>query len=321
MKRLRVAVIGVGHVGEYHVQKYAALPEAELIGVVDIDRERARFIASRYDTKAYFSHEDILDQVDAVSIAVPTKDHFSIGLDVLSQGVHLLVEKPITDDVEQAQRLIKEAAARSLVLQVGHTERFNPAVRVMQTMVNGPIFVESHRLNPFTPRGTDVDVVLDLMIHDLDIILNLVGSPIKELHGVGMSVLTGKTDIANVRIIFEDGAVANLTASRVSNKTIRKLRIFQSDAYLSVDFAGKELGVTRLGQASLGPEGFPQIVTSKRQFPDSDPMLSQIRSFLTAVLEGRSPEVSGEDGKRALWVAKNIIGQIERGCKYFQTIC
>ena len=321
MTRLRVAVIGVGHVGEYHVQKYGNLPEAELVGVVDIDRERARFIARRYDTKAYFTHHDILDKVDAVSLAVPTKDHFSIGLDVLCRGVHLLVEKPITDDVDQAERLIAEAAKRNLVLQVGHTERFNPAVREMQTMVSRPIFVESHRLNPFTPRGTDVDVVLDLMIHDLDIILNLVGSTIRELHGVGMSVITGKTDIANVRVIFENGAVANLTASRVSNKTIRKLRIFQSDAYLSVDFASKELGVTRLDQESLGPEGFPQIVTSKMQFPDSDPMLLEIRSFLGAIIEGRPPEVPGEDGRRALWVAKNIIEQIERGCKYFQGIC
>ena len=321
MKPLRVAVIGVGHVGEYHVQKYVALPEAELVGVVDIDRERARFIARRYDTKAFFTHHDILDQVDAVTLAVPTKEHFSIGLDVLSAGVHLLVEKPITEEVAEAEQLIKEADKRGLVLQVGHTERFNPAVREMQTMVSRPIFVESHRLNPFTPRGTDVDVVLDLMIHDLDIILNVVNSEIKELHGVGMSVLTGKTDIANVRIIFDNSAVANLTASRVSNKTIRKLRIFQSDAYLSVDFNSKELGVTRLDQESPGPEGYPQIVTSKMQFPDSDPMLSQIRSFLTTVLDGASPEVSGEDGRRALWVAKSIIGQIERGCKYFQTIC
>jgi len=318
---LKVAVIGVGHVGEYHVQKYASMPEAEVVGVVDIDSERARFIARRYDTEAYFSHRDILGKVDAVSLAVPTKDHFSIGMDVLRKGAHLLVEKPITDDVDQAERLIEEAAKRNLVLQVGHTERFNPAVREMQAMVSRPIFVESHRLNPFTPRGTDVDVVLDLMIHDLDIILNLVGSTIRELHGVGMSVITGKTDIANVRIIFENGAVANLTASRVSNKTIRKLRIFQSDAYLSVDFANKELGVTRLDQESLGPEGYPQIVTSKMRFPDSDPMLLEIRSFLSAITEQRRPEVPGEDGKRALWVAKSIIEQIERGCKYFQGIC
>ena len=320
MKRIRVAVIGVGHVGEYHVQKYVSLPEAELIGVVDIDRERANIIASRYGTKAYFNHKDILDKVDAVSIAVPTKDHFSIGLEVLSRGIHLLMEKPITDEVDQAQQLIKEAASRRLVLQVGHTERFNPAVRKLKTLVSRPILVESQRLNPFTTRGTDVDVVLDLMIHDLDIILNLVGAPIKELHGVGMSVITDKTDIANVRIIFEDGAVANLTASRVSNKTVRKMRVFQSETYLCVDFAAKELGITRVDQKSLDSNGLPQLVSSKMQFPNSDPMLSQIRSFLSAVLEGRSPEVPGEDGKRALWVAKNIIGQIERGCKYFQPI-
>jgi len=321
LRRLRVAVIGVGHVGEYHVQKYAALPEADVVGVVDIDKDRARLIARRYDTRAYFHHDEVLGQVDAVSIAVPTKDHFSIAMDVLSKGVHVLLEKPITDDVEQAAQLINRAASDNLVLQVGHTERFNPAVREMRTMVNNPIFVESHRLNPFTPRGTDVNVVLDLMIHDLDIILNVVKADIKELHGVGMSVLTGKTDIANVRIIFDNGTVANLTASRVSNKTIRKLRIFQPDAYLAVDFANKELGVTRLDQDRIGPEGFPQIVTSNMQFPDSDPMLSQIRSFLGAVLERRPPEVSGEDGKRALSVAHTIIQQIERGCKYFQSIC
>lgn len=321
MKRLRVAVIGVGHVGEYHAQKYAALPEAELVGVVDIDEQRARLIARRYDTKAYFHHGDILGEIDAVSIAVPTKEHFPIAMDMLSQGVHVLVEKPITDSIEQAEQLIEKAAGQDLILQVGHTERFNPAVREMQTMVNRPIFIESHRLNPFTPRGTDVDVVLDLMIHDLDIILNIVKADIKELHGVGMPVLTGKTDIANVRIIFGNGTVANLTASRVSNKTIRKLRIFQPDAYLAVDFASKELGVTRLGQEGVGPEGFPQIVTSKMQFPDSDPMLSQIRSFLSSVSNRSVPEVSGEDGKRALWVAQAIVNQIQQGCSYFQSMC
>lgn len=318
---MRVAVIGVGHVGEYHVQKYAILPEAHLVGVVDIDEDRARKIAKRYDTKAYFHHEQILDQVDAVSVAVPTKDHFSIGMEVLSRGVHLLLEKPITDNVEQANQLIERAKCQGLVFQVGHTERFNPAIRETRTMVKDPIFIESHRLNPFTPRGTDVDVVLDLMIHDLDIILNLVESEIKDLHAVGISVVTEKIDIANVRIIFDNGTVANITASRVSNKTIRKLRIFQRDTYLSIDFANKELGVTCVDQDSLGPQGFPQIITSKMQFPNSDPMLSQIRSFLSAVLYGHPPEVTGDDGKRALWVAQNIIDQIDRGCKYFKSIC
>jgi len=321
LKKVRVAVIGVGHVGEYHAQKYVSLPEAELVGVVDIDHQRARDMARRYDTEAYFSHHDILHKVDAVSVAVPTKDHFSVARDVLAHDVHLLVEKPITQGVEEAEELIRVAREKGLIFQVGHIERFNPAVRKMVPLLADPVFIESHRLNLFTPRGTDVDVVLDLMIHDLDIILHVVPAQIKELHSVGMSVITGKTDIANVRIIFENGTVANLTASRVSNQTIRKLRIFQPDAYLSVDFVKRELGVTRLDQERLGPEGFPQIVSNKMQFPDSDPLAAQLRSFLSAIIHGQDPEVPGEDGKRALWVAQSIMEQIERGCKYFQAIC
>ena len=213
------------------------------------------------------------------------------------------------------------AEERNLVIQVGHVERFNPAVVKMEKLLDRPIFIESHRMNLFTSRGTDVDVVLDLMIHDLDIILHVVPSEIKELHAVGMSVITGKTDIANVRIIFGNGTVANLTASRVSNRTLRKIRIFQPDAYLSVDCVKREISVTRLDGNRRDSEGFPQIVSNKMRYPDSDPLAEQISSFVRAVIRGSKPVVTGRDGREALRAASVITEQIEKGCKHFQAIC
>ncbi|MBW1667487.1 MAG: Gfo/Idh/MocA family oxidoreductase [Deltaproteobacteria bacterium] len=319
--KLRVGVIGVGHLGEYHVQKYKALPTVDLVGVVDTDEKRVRDISERYGTNAYTSHHDILEKVDAVSLAVPTEKHYHLAKDILSQGVHLLVEKPITYQLEPADTLIKMAHDRGLVLQVGLVERYNPAVVKMQSFLNKPIFIESHRMNVFTTRGTDVDVVLDLMIHDLDIILHVIRSEVKEVHAVGMSVVTGKTDIANVRIIFEDGTVANLTASRVSDRTLRKIRVFQQDAYLSVDCLKRELSVTRLDTTNRTSTNFPQITSNSTRFPDSDPLADQIRSFVNSVINGSTPVVSGEDGRRALKYALGIIDQIERGCKNFQEIC
>ncbi len=318
--KIRIGVIGAGHLGQYHVQKYRAIEEVDLVGIVDTDEERALEIAKRYDTRIFKSAGEILGNVDAVSIAVPTGSHFEVAKEALSNGVHLLVEKPITYGESQAEELIDLASKNGLALQVGHVERFNPAVVKMESLLTRPIFIESHRLNLFTVRGTDVDVVLDLMIHDLDIILHLVRSEIRELHAVGMSVITGKTDIANVRIIFQNGTVANLTASRVSNKTLRKIRLFQPDAYISVDCFKKDISVTRLDNSS-GSDTLPQIVTSKMAYPDADPLYDEISAFVTAVRERTAPVVTGEDGARALKVALAIIGQIEKGCKDFESIC
>lgn len=318
--KIRVGVIGVGYLGEFHVQKYRDIGSVELVGIVDTDRARALEIAKRYDTKIFGSSAEILGSVDAVSLAVPTESHFEVAREVLARNVHLLIEKPITYGEHHADQLVEMARRGNLALQVGHVERFNPAVAKMETLVTRPIFIESHRLNLFTVRGTDVDVVLDLMIHDLDIILHMVRSEIREVHAVGMSVITGKTDIANVRIIFQNGTVANLTANRVSNRTLRKIRIFQPDAYISVDCFKKEVSVTRL-DGFPNTEPFPQIVSNKMKYPDADPLRDQIAAFIDAVRDGTSPVVTGEDGRKALKVALAIIDQIEKGCKNFQSIC
>ncbi len=319
--KLRVGVIGVGHLGEYHVQKYKAIPEVDLVGVVDISLDRANEIAHRYETKPYQHHDEILHEVDAVSLAVPTESHFEVAKDILSGGIHLLVEKPITYHLEPADTLIDLADKRDLVLQVGLVERFNPAVVGIKTVLESPVFIESHRMNQFTVRGTDVDVVLDLMIHDLDIILDLVPSEVKEVHAVGMTVVTGKIDIANVRLIFQNGTVGNLTASRVSDRTLRKIRVFQPSAYLAADCYKRELSVTRLDNHVGDQEGFPNVVTQKMQYPGCDPLADQIFAFVHAVTNGAKPMVSGHDGRRALQYALEIIDQIEKGCSSFLTIC
>ena len=315
--KLRVAVIGVGHLGEYHVQKYIGLPDVELVGVADVDNDRVNEIARRYDIKAYGDHRDILDMVDAVSLAVTTEMHFEVARDILQRGVHMLIEKPITYDLSEADTLINIARQQDLVLQVGLIERFNPAIVKMERMLNNPVFIESHRMNLFTKRGLDVDVVLDLMIHDLDIILHVVPSEVKEIHAVGMPVITDKTDIANVRLIFENGTAANLTASRVSGKMLRKIRVFQPDAYISADCGKRQLTVISLDSEKKDPDDFPQVATSKENYSETDPLNDEISSFVSAVANGSDPVVTGEDGRNALGVALNIIDQIERGCKNF----
>lgn len=320
-EKLRVGVIGVGHLGEYHIQKYKGIPTVDLVGVVDTNSARASEIERRYQVKTYGRHHDILDEVEAVSLAVPTETHFDVARDVLSSGVHLLVEKPITYRLEDADYLLGLAHERNLVLQVGLVERFNPAVVKMESLLTNPVFIESHRMNVFTVRGIDVDVVLDLMIHDLDIFLHVVPSEVKEVHAVGMSVITDRTDIANARIIFENGTVANLTASRVSNVTLRKIRVFQPDAYLSVNCAKREISVIRLDGETKDSHGYPKFTANKMKFPNTDPLADEVSSFVNAVTNGSEPVVTGRDGRRALEIALEIIDQIERGCKNFRTIC
>ncbi|HLA51536.1 MAG TPA: Gfo/Idh/MocA family oxidoreductase, partial [Thermodesulfobacteriota bacterium] len=227
MKRIRVAVIGVGHLGRFHAEKYAGLPDAELVGVIDTDKKRVGEIASNLKTNAFYSYQDILskDKVDAVSIVVPTALHYRIAKDFLSQGIDCLLEKPITNTVEEADELIKEAAKRKALLQVGHLERFNAAVIAAEGIVNNPLFIECNRLSPFPNRATDVDVILDMMIHDIDIILNFVKSDIESVDAFGMPVITDKVDMANARLRFKNGCVANITASRVSKERERKITL------------------------------------------------------------------------------------------------
>jgi len=318
--KLKVGVIGVGHLGEYHVQKYKAMSNVNLVGIVDNDPGRADEIARRYDVKAYDGHEKILERVDAVSLAVPTEMHFEVAKDILSKGIHLLIEKPITYELDPADTMVNMAKEKGLVFQVGLVERFNPAVVKMESLLHRPVFIESHRMNEFTIRGIDVDVVLDLMIHDLDVILHNVQSEVKEVHAVGMSVITGKTDIANARIVFENGTMANLTASRVSSKTLRKIRVFQPNAYISVNCLKRKISIIGLNVEVKDLNDFPQLTPDTIEFPDRDPLADEIASFVNAVINGSEPVVSGDDGRKVLQVALGIIGQIERGSRSFQAI-
>jgi predicted dehydrogenase len=318
--KLRVGVIGVGHIGEYHVQKYNDLSTVDLIGVVDMDPDRAKEIGRRYNVKVFDEYHKILDEVDAVSLAVPTGAHFEVAKDVLSKGIHLLIEKPITYKLETADALLDMAREMGLILQVGLVERFNPAVVKMESMLKQPVLIDAHRMNMFTIRGTDVDVVLDLMIHDLDIILHLVPSEVREVHAVGMSVITDKTDVANARIIFENGVVANLTASRVSNKAIRKIRVFQPDSLLEADCSKRELSVVRLENGGRAPDGLSPMEPRRETFTEIDPLANQVSSFVKAVTNGKVTRETGWDERKAFKIALVIIDQIKTGCKDFHTL-
>ncbi|WP_298037006.1 Gfo/Idh/MocA family oxidoreductase [uncultured Desulfuromonas sp.] len=306
MSKLRAGVIGVGYLGRFHAQKYAALKGVELVGVVDYDPARADEIAAEVKAKAFTDHKELLSQVDLVSIVVPTQYHFGVAKDCLDAGVHILLEKPVTQTVEEAEELIALAKEKGLVFQVGHLERFNPAILALEDVLDNPLFIETHRLAPFKARGTDVNVVLDLMIHDIDIILSLVGSKIKTVNAVGVPVLTEQGDIANARLQFENGCVANVTASRVSRDSMRKIRIFQQDAYVSIDYEARKTAIYRKGGKGLPVPSIPNVTMEHASFKKSDALLAEIESFIEAVTEGKAPVVSGEDGKRALEVALQI---------------
>ncbi len=306
MTNLRAAVVGVGYLGRFHAQKYAALPGVELIGVVDADAQRAREIATEVGTTAYSDYRELLDKADIVSIAVPTQFHYEVAKECLEAGVHILLEKPITQTVEEADELIAIATGKNLVFQVGHLERFNPAVMALKGVLKNPVFIESHRLAPFKERGTDVNVVLDLMIHDIDILLSMVPSTIKTINSVGVPVLSPEVDIANARLQFENGCVANVTASRVSRETMRKIRIFQPDAYISIDYQARKISILRKGGMGFPVPGLPEIDMEERSFEQVDALLEEIRSFVDSVRNGTPPVVSGEEGKRALELALQI---------------
>ena len=307
---LRTAVIGVGYLGKFHAQKFAEIPGADLVAVVDVDIEARERVAKELGVDAIGDYRRLIGAVDAVSVAVPTPAHFEIARAFLDSGTHVLVEKPITETVEQATRLIEIARQRSAVLQVGHLERFNPAVRALKPLLHNPRFVESVRIAPYNVRGTDVDVVLDLMIHDIDLIQFIAGSPIERLEAVGAAVITDKPDVANARIRFESGCIANVTASRTSLKVERKIRIFQDACYFSADLHQKAVSVYRKSDTMNGPLNLP-ISIEQLECDDGDALRLEIEAFLRAARDGASPMVTGKDGKQALETALDIIDQVE----------
>jgi predicted dehydrogenase len=312
MTELRVAVIGTGYLGRFHAQKYAAMPDVDLVGVVDLDRAQAEAVAAEVGTKAYTDVNPLLKIVDAVSIVVPTAAHFEISRVFLNQGVDLLIEKPMTATLDEADRLIELAEANDALIQVGHLERFNSAVVATEDIIANPRFIESHRLSTFKNRGTDVSVVLDLMIHDIDIILNFVRSEVTEIHAAGIPVITEEIDIANARLEFANGCVANVTASRISAKNQRKIRLFQSDAYVSVDFASHEITIIRKEGPPKAGELIPGMAIDQRCFTQGDALDEELKSFVQAVRHRQAPEVTGEMGRNALKVALSIMNQIEK---------
>jgi predicted dehydrogenase len=304
---VRVAVVGVGYLGKFHAEKYAASDKAALVGVVDIDDARGREIGGLLRTESFTDYRQLFDRVQCVSIAVPTRLHFQLARDFLEAGIHVLVEKPLAVELAEGKELVELAEAKGLVLQVGHLERFNPAIRRLETVIKDPKFVECHRLAPFVERGTDVDVVLDLMIHDIDIIASLVGAPVERVEAVGVPVLTDKPDIANARIKFANGCVANVTSSRVSIKRERKVRFFQSDAYISIDYDQRR---AQIFHKPAPGGGWLDIRGETIEIEEGDALADEIDSFLYCVRTRTAPVVGGRDGLRALEIASIISAQL-----------
>jgi predicted dehydrogenase len=310
MEKIRAAVVGVGYLGRFHAQKYAQLEDCSLVGVVDDQAQTASRVAAEVHAPAYSDFRELLGKVDAVSVVTPTPSHYDIARAFLESGAHVLVEKPITETTAQAERLISTARQYGRVLQVGHLERFNPAILAAESLLSRPRFIECHRLAPFKERGTDVNVVLDLMIHDIDLVQMIVGSPVANLDAIGTPVFSSEIDIANARLRFESGCVANVTASRVSFKTERKLRVFVDDAYLSIDLQQKILTVIR---KRLGPvsEGQLPAQIEEQSFDQGDALLAEIQSFVAALRGEQRVLVSGEDGLRALRTAIAITERVQ----------
>ena len=307
-KKLKVGVVGIGHLGNYHLQKYQKLENCEVVAVADPLVERAQKAAGIYKCIACSDYRAMLDKVDVVSIAVPTGEHYKVARDFLAAGVDVLIEKPICATLEEADELIGLAKKKKLVLQVGFVERFNPAIMALEKVITKPMFIEAHRLHPFFERGTDVDVILDLMIHDLDIILKFVDSPVASVEAVGVSILSDKIDISNVRISFNTGCIANITASRISVKTMQKIRFFGAEGYHSVDCQKRE--ILSLGKGK-NEDGQLQILQNNIEVGSHDPLEEEIRSFINAVTNRSQPLISGEDARESLELAIDIIKKMK----------
>ena len=314
MTALRAAVIGVGYLGRFHAQKYAVAADCRLIGVADSHEPARTAVAAELGTQPHADWRDLLGQVDVVSIAAPTPLHHAIALAFLDSGAHVLVEKPITVTTGQAEELIEAARRAGRILQVGHLERFNAAVQALDGIITAPRFIESHRLAPFKARGTDVSVVLDLMIHDIDLIQSIVRSPLEAIDAVGSRVFSDDLDIANARLRFRSGCVANVTASRVSLKTERKIRVFQDDAYVSADLQQKILTLIRRG-APGGDTDPPQVSIDERSYEQGDALKAEIEAFLTSARTGAAPLVGGAEGLAALHTATRIAAQVAEGAR------
>ncbi len=315
MSSMKTAVVGAGHLGTYHAEKFFNIENSQLVAIVDPDLEKAAVLAKKYNCEAFSDYKAIVDKVDGVLIAAPTPFHFEIAKFFLKNGKHTLIEKPITTTVAEAEELCEIAKAKGLVLQVGHVERFNPALVSAKKQLKEPLFIECHRLAPFKPRSTDVDVVLDLMIHDIDVIMNLVNSPIVSVSAVGTPVLTPYVDIANARLEFESGAVANLTASRVSQTATRKIRVFQETQYLSIDFGTGELNLTtKTGEWDNFEEEIP-LEFEAWELKKGDALLAEDQSFVDCALQGSQPIVSGEQALVAMKVAEQVRDEISRRLK------
>jgi predicted dehydrogenase len=308
---MRTAVIGVGYLGRFHAQKYRQVANSELVGIADPSPEARRAVAAELEVPAHADYRELLGRVDAVSIVTPTPQHYAIARDFLQAGAHVLVEKPMTASVAEGESLIEAARRADRVLQVGHLERFNAAVQALQPILTVPRFLESARLAPFKHRGTDVNVVLDLMIHDIDLILSIVRSPVTAIDAIGTSVFSREVDIANARLKFANGCVANATASRVSMKTERRLRLFEDDAYVSVDLQQKVLTVIRKS-GEMAADGVPPVDIKETTYEQGDALKAEIEAFLEAACGTRAPAVSGEDGLKALHVALTITEQVTR---------
>ncbi len=307
--KLRVGVVGVGYLGKFHAEKYARMADIELVGVADIDAAAAGAVADRLQTKAFSRHVDLIGRVDAVSVVVPTSAHYLIAKEFLSNGVDVLIEKPMTTTLEEADALVAVATDRGLIIQVGHLERFNPAVVALRDIVKRPLFIESHRLSMFRGRATDVSVVLDLMIHDIDLISNFAQAELISVHAAGVPVVSGEVDIANARLEFDSGCVANVTASRISIKDERKIRLFQRDCYTSVDFVDHRITVIR--REGHDPSSLiPGMDIQQLSFPQGDALEDELKAFVQSVRNRIPPQVDGRVGRDALRIALDVMAQI-----------
>jgi predicted dehydrogenase len=308
--QLRAGVVGVGHLGRFHAEKYAALDGVTLVGIADLDAARAAEVAAALGTRVFAEHRALAAAVDCASVAVPTRDHAAVTTDLLAAGVDVLVEKPLASTAAEGAAMVRAAESAGRILQVGHLERFNPALRAAAAVITEPRFLECHRLAPFVERGTDVDVIRDLMIHDLDVIQSFVGAEVASVESVGVPVLTAMVDIANARLRFANGCIANVTASRVSVKKERKLRIFQPEAYVAIDYDQRMVRIFRRLPPAV-PGGLPEITVVEHDAGQGDPLRDEIAAFIAAVRTRSAPLVGGREGLRALELAERIVASLE----------
>jgi predicted dehydrogenase len=311
---LKAGVIGVGYLGRFHARIYNDMDGVDLVGVADTDRETADRVAKEYDTRAFYDPMALLDEVDVVSVVVPTSLHRQVAVPYLKKGIHMLLEKPVASTLEDARVIVETARKHGATLQIGHLERFNAGIMALADHVNEPRFIEAHRLGPFVERATDVDVVTDLMIHDIDIILSLVGDKLTSISATGTPVLTDHVDIANARLEFSNGAVANVTASRVSNKKFRRIRVFGRNSYRAINFVDQQLEVAYPGEIPEG-QNYPEIVYETHSITPSQPLDAELEHFIDVIRKGDEPLVSGEDGMEALRVAMQVADIIKEQIK------